>query len=114
MIYKNFEIEHYKGIEKVEISLKKNDLVLLLGLNESGKTTILKAIESFDYTNDPILEMKNDFYRSIRNKSNVNSNESAKVTSHIEIDKFIKIDWFKKIIKVNNLTSSDQQNIEGF
>ncbi len=114
MIYKSFEIEHYKGIEKVEISLKKNDLVLLLGLNESGKTTILKAIESFDYTNDPILKKKNDFYRSIRNKSDVNSNKSAKITAHIEIDKAIKIEWFQKIIKENNLTTSDKQNIEGF
>lgn len=114
MIYKNFEIEHYKGIEKIEISLKKNDLVLLLGLNESGKTTILKAIESFDFTNDPILELRKGFYRSIRNKSNVNSNESAKVIAHIEIDEPIKIDWFKKIIKSNNITTSDQQNIEGF
>ncbi len=38
MVYKNFEIENFKGIKKVSISLKKNDLVLLLGLNESGKT----------------------------------------------------------------------------
>lgn len=114
MIYKNFEIEHFKGIEKVSISLQKNDLVLLLGLNESGKTTILRAIESFDYTNDPTTDLKNEFFRSIRNKANVNSNESAKITARIEIDKPIKIDWFKILIKAQNLSPSDQQNIEGF
>lgn len=114
MIYKNFEIEKYKGIENVSISLKKNDLVLLLGLNESGKTTILKAIESFDYTNDPTSDLKHEYFRAIRNKANVNSNEDAKITASIDIDKPIKIDWFKSIIKSNSLSTAEQQNIEGF
>ena len=114
MIYKNFEIEHFKGIEKVSISLQKNDLVLLLGLNESGKTTILKAIESFDYTNDPTSDLKNEYFRLIRNKANVNSNESAVITAGIEIDRPIEINWFKSLIKTNNLSGADQENIAGF
>lgn len=114
MIYKNFEIEHYKGIEKVSISLKKNDLILLLGLNESGKTTILKAIESFDYINDPTDDFKSDFFKSIRNKANVDSNESAKVTAHIEVDNPLKMSQFNSLIKNNKISSSDQQNIEAF
>ena len=115
MIYKSFEIEKFKGIEKIQISLKKNDLVLLLGLNESGKTTILRAIEAFDFTNDPSSpELKKEFYQSIRNKSNVNSNESAKVIAQIDIDKPVTIDWFKKVIKINNLNDAQKENIESF
>jgi predicted ATP-dependent endonuclease of OLD family len=114
MIYKNFEIENYKGIEKISVSLHKNDLVLLLGLNESGKTTILKAIEAFDYVNDPSDDLKDDFFRSIRNKSDVNSNESARITVQIELDQPIELDWFKLLIKRNNIDESTVQNIDGF
>ncbi len=99
MIYKSFEIKNFKGIEDVTISLRKNDLVLLLGLNESGKTTILKAIETFDYINDPTADISNDFFRSIRNKSNVNFTGEASITAHIEIDEKIKIDSFKRVIR---------------
>ncbi|MBM1107511.1 AAA family ATPase [Aurantibacter crassamenti] len=114
MIYKNFTIENFKGIKKVSLSLRKNDLVLLLGLNESGKTTILKAIEAFDYVNDPFSEYMNDFQRTIRNKSDVGSNKSAKITANIEIDNPIKIEWFKSILKSLKIESSVEQNIEAF
>ncbi len=112
MIYKNFAIEHYKGIEKVEISLKKNDLLLLLGLNESGKTTILKAIESFDINNDPSTDLKNKYFRLIRNKSNLNSNESAKVIAKIEIDKPVKIERFltEKIKSIKRCSKNKYNN----
>lgn len=114
MIYKNFEIQKFKGISDISVSLYKNDLVLLLGLNESGKTTILKAIEAFDYINDPTISLKNDFFRSIRNKSNVNSNESAIISAQIEIDNQIRIGWFTGILKKHNIDESAKQNIEGF
>ena len=55
MIYKEFRIQNFKGLDDISISFEKNDLVLLLGINESGKTTILKAIEAFDYINHPML-----------------------------------------------------------
>jgi len=114
MIYKSFEIKNFKGIEDVTISLRKNDLVLLLGLNESGKTTILKAIETFDYINDPTSDINNDYFRSIRNKSNVNFTGEASITAQIEIDEKLKIDNFRKVIKTNKIDNSDVQNIEGF
>ena len=64
-----FIIENYKGIENIELDFSRNDLVLLLGINESGKTTILKAIEAFDYRNDPIsTSLKSTFLSSVRNK----------------------------------------------
>lgn len=49
MQYKKFIIENFKGIEKAEISLnsEKARVINLVGLNESGKTTVLEAIHSF-------------------------------------------------------------------
>lgn len=45
-----FEIENFKGIENTTINLRDEvpgNVVTLIGLNESGKTTILEAISSF-------------------------------------------------------------------
>jgi predicted ATP-dependent endonuclease of OLD family len=84
--YEKFEIYNFKGIDKAEVNLVKNDLVLLLGLNESGKSTILKAIESFDFLNDPLKETDSKYFQNIRNKSQVSSNKEVIVTSHIKIE----------------------------
>lgn len=46
MKYKKFSISNYKGISnKITVELSDGSPLCLLGMNESGKTTILKAIE---------------------------------------------------------------------
>ncbi|MGC6479438.1 MAG: AAA family ATPase [Flavobacteriaceae bacterium] len=114
MIYKDFSVSNFKGIDQVSISLVKDDLVLLLGLNESGKTTILKAIECFDYLNDPDNSHNDKFFKDIRNKSDVNSNKSAVITATIELDEELDVGDFKKFIKNHEASDSQAQNIEGF
>ena len=53
MKYTQFVINSYRGIDgPIEISVDKAKLVPIIGVNESGKTTILKAIFSFDRFND--------------------------------------------------------------
>ena len=50
MKYTKFTIKKFKGIDKLELDLTKypNSKVFpLVGLNESGKTTILEAINFF-------------------------------------------------------------------
>lgn len=47
MRYRKFKIENYKGISKVEIDFVENRILTLVGLNESGKTTILESIRLF-------------------------------------------------------------------
>lgn len=49
MRYASFEIRNFKGIKNAKIILPKEEstAVALIGLNESGKTTILQAIYSF-------------------------------------------------------------------
>jgi AAA15 family ATPase/GTPase len=52
MRYTNFTIENYKGINKLELDidiLPDHKIYALVGLNESGKTTILEAINDFEY-----------------------------------------------------------------
>ena len=57
MKYSFFEIENFKGIEKIKIDLEKSpksNIYTLVGLNESGKTTVLEAINSFKYKTETL------------------------------------------------------------
>ena len=47
MIYKSFEIVNFKGVDKIVVDLSNNRIITLVGLNESGKTTIMEAINLF-------------------------------------------------------------------
>lgn len=47
MRYIKFTVKNFRGIDHVEVDLQNNRVVTLVGLNESGKTTILEAFNSF-------------------------------------------------------------------
>ena len=47
MKYTGFEITNFKGIKEATIEFNENKILTLVGLNESGKTTILNAISLF-------------------------------------------------------------------
>lgn len=52
MKYTKFTIENYKGIKNLELDLAiqpDHKIYTLIGLNESGKTTILEAINDFEF-----------------------------------------------------------------
>lgn len=54
MKYKKFFIQNYKAIEELTINLNRN-VIPLIGVNESGKTSILQAILAFDKDKDNLL-----------------------------------------------------------
>jgi ABC-type Mn2+/Zn2+ transport system ATPase subunit len=50
MKFSSFEIRNFKGIKNIELDLEKSphgSIFPLVGINESGKTTLLEAINSF-------------------------------------------------------------------
>ncbi|MFA6459321.1 MAG: AAA family ATPase [Candidatus Paceibacterota bacterium] len=52
MKYTKFTIENYKGIRSLELDLDlmpDHKIYTLIGLNESGKTTILEAVNDFEF-----------------------------------------------------------------
>ncbi len=52
MKFTYFKFENFKGIESQRLDLSKNSeskVFTLVGLNESGKTTVLEAINYFAY-----------------------------------------------------------------
>lgn len=73
MKFKQFKITNFKGINNIVIDLDKSpnaNVYTLIGLNESGKTSILEAINFFDQDNEGIKPLdlpgsKIDDYNSI-------------------------------------------------
>jgi len=55
MRYKRFVINNYRAITgPLEIDMEKRPLTPIIGVNESGKTTILHALFAFDHHNDTL------------------------------------------------------------
>jgi hypothetical protein len=55
--YNRFHIEKYKAIKDSFVSVL-NEPVPLIGVNESGKSSVLEAVARFDYRNDTIADQK--------------------------------------------------------
>ncbi len=110
MKYTKFQIQGYKAIEKVSVTVGRNNLIPIIGVNESGKTSILEAILSFDKSKDDVnggrhLQFKNryeiaksdcsiDAYVIIESQKdidsilgalNLNHDESKVLQGHLEL-----------------------------
>lgn len=86
MKYNKFIIKNYRAIDgPLEINIKKNKLVPLIGANESGKTTILQAIFAFDYANDKEYEGRH--LKELRNFYNPQDKNPAIIEAEISIRK---------------------------
>jgi len=55
MNYRTFVIRHFKGIDKATIDLRPRGagIFAIIGLNESGKTTIFEALSNFEFGDEP-------------------------------------------------------------
>ena len=105
-------IKNVKGIKDLELSFKKDDkildLIVLAGVNGSGKTTILEAIKDFFYNENVNYDEPE--------KSNVNLDifleEFEKYSSYnLKRVKFLNTFHYKKS---DNNTSSQNQTINNF
>ena len=105
-------IKNIKGIKDLELSFRKDDkildLIVLAGVNGSGKTTILEAIKDFFYNENVNYDEPE--------KSNVNLDifleEFEKYSSYnLKRVKFLNTFHYKKS---DNNTSSQNQTINNF
>nr|WP_068890374.1 AAA family ATPase [Pedobacter panaciterrae] len=107
MKYKEFKIRNFKGIDDISIDLDSSpdaNIYTLVGLNESGKTTILEAINLFN-RDDKGLGML-DFaggrikdYNElipISKRDNFNGRITLIVTISLDDDDILKINQFAK------------------
>ena len=68
MRYKKIRIKNYKAISDLTLDFSTRSLIPLIGLNETGKSSILEAIFAFDESNDALNEGKHVSYNDIKNK----------------------------------------------
>lgn len=93
MKYLYFEIDNFKGIEKIKLELDKTPeqkVFTLVGLNESGKTTILEAINFFSYGSEKMEPVKlnnyatNNYHSLIPMSKRDNFNGKVKVAVRVQ------------------------------
>lgn len=112
--YESFRIQNFRGLSDVSIKFNKDELVLLLGLNESGKTSILRGIEAFDYANDPEPTHIKPYFTSIRNKHDIASNKPCLITARIKFDEPLNYNAFKKVLTASSLGAPYKAEVEEF
>jgi len=83
MQYERFIIRNYRAITgPLEINVARDSLLPVIGVNESGKTTILHAIFAFDENNDSL----NDGGRHLKDTANLykTSSPSSRITAILQ------------------------------
>ena len=99
MEYSSFEIQNFKGIEHAEIDLSGapgGSIFTLVGLNESGKTTVLEAIGYFQAKEKHLESLYDDDYRHgdvhdlIPMKKKANFNESVVISATLKFSSLDK------------------------
>jgi predicted ATP-dependent endonuclease of OLD family len=128
MRYTFFDIENFKGIEKIRIDLDKSpesNVYTLVGLNESGKTTILEAINFFSYKQETLESLDLPRYTipdvhdliPISKRENFNGDITITVGLNLDADDETKIRkhifkeykvWLSVPIKTIEITQSHQ------
>lgn len=116
MKYKSFRIKDYKAIKDLVIEVDKPKLTPIIGLNETGKSSILQAIFSFDYTNDNQYSGEFININYIKNKfNNKNFSEIEAEVENIDTNIIVEnaLDYFIKENQEKFLNYSRYRN-EGF
>jgi len=99
MKYVGFDIKNFKGIEEVKIDLTKipnPPIFTFVGLNESGKTTILEALNFFKNNVSPETSFK---YIPKNKKANFNDSIAVKATLQLNEKDEEKLREFAKELK---------------
>lgn len=94
MQIQKFKIRNFKGIQEATVNLGRNDGVrvhALVGLNESGKTTILEALNLFVSSDEEISSVYNTVATApkyndyVPKKSKGNFSDSIKISAYIQL-----------------------------
>lgn len=99
MKFKKFEIQNYRAIEHIEVELN-HQILPIIGVNESGKTSILQAILSFDKGQDKV---NNGQHLEYENRYAGIKKQECNIIAHI----LLKEDDFEKLFKSLKIKSNN-------
>ena len=87
MKYKKFIIHQYKGIKKdLTVDLDNGEKIMaIIGLNECGKSSILKAILGFDHSNDDRYKSENHL-KDLVNYYQTGMSPELKISAIIQLE----------------------------
>lgn len=94
-----YRIRNYKAVEDTAIKLNYS-LNPIIGVNESGKTTILSAILAFDKNRDKV---NSGIHLEYKNKYSIGTTKDSKITASIILDKK-ELDELRKILNLHSET----------
>lgn len=115
MFYKEFRFKNFKGIEDMTIALK-DGVTTLIGLNESGKTTILEALYCFEYGAEdldaitPDVASLHDYSQWIPIVKRADFHEEIRITAIVGLTAVDKRRFLDHMRKTYNLTLSSVPN----
>ena len=118
MRLKEIEAQNFKGIEKINLSLEnspRNNVFTLVGINESGKTTILEAMNSFEYNEEKQLStISNAIIPTLEEiipvKDRTNFNGSIKIITTLLLEESDKIELKKFLENSCNFILCEEVN----
>lgn len=91
-----FKISNYRAIEEVDLNLSFS-INPIIGVNESGKTSVLKAILAFDKNRDKLNKGE---HLEFKNKYSNKQNQDCQIEATIQLDK-LEITNLIKYLKLN-------------
>ena len=96
----DFKIENYRAIESVELNLNFS-MNPIIGINESGKTSILQALLSFDKTRDRLNQGE---HLSFQNKYSTKDTKNCFIEASLYLDE----EEFEELIKYVSVKTSSE------
>ncbi|HEY4788637.1 MAG TPA: AAA family ATPase [Bacteroidales bacterium] len=114
MKFTQFKIKNFKGIENLTVELDKSpdaNIYTLVGLNESGKTTILEAINFFNPNDKGIgaLEIPGATIKDINILIPISKRDNFNETITLEVSIKLEKDDLKKINEFTNANTPFKQ-----
>ena len=74
----------------------------------------MKAIEAFDYNNDPEPEYLKSFFTSIRNKQDIDCSEACVITADIQFGEELDFSFFRKVLRQAGYSIYVKNEVETF